>query len=195
MGSVKSLGGIIPPMTERSYVVAHDPRHPEGVGAIVSEGKSVTKASRLGATLLPIDSVLEQELAMGGFVKRQFGPDGIVFNANRGQSGCPIALQVRSGVPFVHWAAEVVQRGPSPQGQFRLWVNNGAAQLLSSGLAILNAPPAFRLEGGKLAESIVIRGSARMTGLTDGFMGLGLWGVCTDVAVLWIAVTQAQFAE
>lgn len=188
------MGGIIPPMSERSYVVAHDPRHPEGVGAIVSEPARVTKAMRTGAVLLPVDPVLEQELALGGFVKRQFGPDGIVFNANRGQSGCPIALQVRTGVPFVHWAAQVVQRGPSPQGQFRLWVNNGAAQLLSSGLAVLNAPPQFRLEASD-RDGIVIRGSARMTGLTDGFMGLGLWGVCSSVAVLWIAVSQAQFAE
>ncbi len=180
------------PMSEpKHYVVAHDPRHPEAVGAIVSEPAQLAKSRRAGAVLMPIDPTLETELAMGGFVKRSFGPDGVIFNANRGQSGCPIALQVRTDRPFIHWAAGIDKRGPSPQGQLRIWSNTGSAQVLSSGLAIIDSPRQFSPNDVPMVAS----GCCRMTGLTDGFMGLGLWGVCTDVGVLWFAVSQAHHAD
>ena len=140
---------------------------------------------------MPIDPALEQQLAMGGFAKRQFGPDGVVFNANRGQGGCPIALQVRIDVPFIHWAAGIVARGPNPQGQLRIWSNTGSASVLSSGLAVIGGPQQF----GPKDLPMVLRGVCRMTGLTDGFLGLGLWGVCTDVGVTWLAVSQSHHQE
>lgn len=178
----------------KHYVVAHAPKQPRDVGAIVSEPASVDKHRRHGNVLMPIDPALETELSHGGFSKRQFGPDGILFNANRGQGGCPLALQVRSGVPFIHWSAEVVRRGPSPVGTFKLWTNGGGgAQVLQTGLATLSTPLPIDLTGQ--GEAIIVSGVSRMNGLTDGFMGLGLWGVCTDLAVLWFAVTQAQNQE
>jgi hypothetical protein len=175
----------------KHYVVAHDPRHPEAVGAIVSEPAQLAKSRRAGAVLMPIDPALEHELAMGGFVKRNFGPDGVVFNANRGENGCPIALQVRTDRPFIHWAAGIVQRGPNPQGQLRIWSNTGSAQVLSAGLAVIASPAQF----AKDDMPSIITGRCRMTGLTDGFLGLGLWGVATGVGVLWLAVTQAHHEE
>ena len=177
----------------KHYVVAHAPRSPGDVGAIISEPAAAAKSRRFGAVLMPIEPSLELELVHGGFSKRQFGPDGILYNANRGQGGCPMALQVRSDVPFVHWSAEVVRRGPSPKGSLKLWTSGGSAQVLQVGLAVLQSPEPFDLTGQ--GESVIIGGVSRMTGLTDGFLGLGLWGVCTDVAVVWFAATQAHHQE
>ncbi len=178
-----------PPLPE--YVCAHDPLHPEAVGAVVSEPAQLRKAISRGAVYLPIDALLERELRLGGFVQRPWGPDGWLFRLNRGEGGSPFALQVRAGIPFIHWAAAVVPRG-GRRGKLQLHADQASVHTLNSGLAVVSAPVAFELATIN-DQPVIIRGVSRFNGNLDGFLGLDLWGVCDGIGVLWVAASQSSF--
>ncbi len=178
------------PKSLPEYVCAHDPQHPEAVGAIASEPGLLRKGIARGAVWLPIDSVLERELRLGGFVKRSWGNDGWIFRLNRGEAGSPFALQVRTGVPFIHWAAAVVPQG-GRRGKLQLHADQASTATLNSGLAVVTAPPAFELANDAGTPLRILRGVSRFQGTIDGFLGLDLYGVCDGIGVLWVAISQS----
>jgi hypothetical protein len=160
------------------------------VGALVSidNDRQVLASSALGAVYLPVSAGLERlpQLAMGGFMRASWGPKGWLFNANRGESGCPVSLSLHHGFSLVHWAAEVAPAVSSLVGQGRLQLisnrNIPASPVLSVGEAALPVT----LPSGKQ----IIRGTLSVNLFADATLAALLHGVCSNLAVHWLAVTQ-----
>ncbi len=172
-----------------SFVCAHS-SYPEDVGAVISDAPTIKHAQGRGALFLPIDPPLLFETSMGGFVRRNWGLTGWKYNSNRGEGGSPLVLQVQPGAPFLHWLAEVrsIDSNAPALGKLQLWVDQTSVSTLNSGLTVLSSPPGFNLD----LDTHYIRGTSRFQGNLPGFLALGLWGVCSNIKVTWVAVSQAS---
>lgn len=174
---------------QQGYVVAHDPQLPELVGNVYLDER-VARSRARSQVLLPVDVGALRGGALGGFVRRQWGNSGWLFADNAGKRGCPIAISVVPGPSYIHWAAGVIAVEDSAWCKLQLVASTDAAGGLNSGLSADRLPAPF-----ELSETAVVRGRSRSNVLMDGFLGLGLWGVCRAVSVLWLAVSQSTLPE
>ncbi len=175
---------------ERHYILAHPGPLKLAVGELVSSPQTVAKYSAEGAVFLPVDSEPLHTFKLGGFVRRDWGLQGWPFARNAGEGGAPTVLQVPAGACFIHWAAEVVCRSHRPaRGELRLWCDPASARTLNSGLSVVTPPAKFEIKPG---TTNVVQGVSRFNGGVDGFLSLGLWGVCDNAGVRWLAVSGSE---
>lgn len=184
-------------MPKLDFICAHDPHHPEAVGAVVSTSRQLQVAEAAGAVFLPLDPNLLRTFQLGGFVRRSWGKPGWIFNLNRGEGGSPLALQVQAGNSLLHWAAEIavvpsVDGKALATGKLQLALVRSAVGVLSPGFSQADQPQPFQFAQG---QSLLLRGAVQLNTLIDGFVAVQLWGVCSQVAVRWVAVSQSGAAS
>ncbi len=174
-------------MNNPHHIVAHPGLTNLKVGDVISEPQIIAQSNGRGAILLPVDSEHLLTSKLGGFIRRDWGQGGWAFNLNRGEGGCPLALEVPPGPSRIYWAAELRRLDSKliSTGKLQLWCDASSSSTLNSGLR--NIDPAVSFEIGP--DGFFARGVAQFNG-SAGFLGLGLWGVCTNVAVRWLAVSS-----
>ncbi len=173
------------------YIVAHPGPTKLEVGEVVKEPRVAQTLRARGAVLLPMDLELMHDLRLGGFIRRDWcvNRSPAWFDRGAGQGGAPTALQVRAGASYLHWAAEVHSTGGVAAGHLRLWCDPSEGLMLNSGLTNLSPPMSFTFEDD---DSIVLQGKATFNGARDGLVALGLWGVCSNARVSWMAVSNTE---
>lgn len=171
-------------------ICAHDPSNPGNVGAVffAKEQRTIDRAAAEGAIFLPLESNLLRMFSLGGFVRRDWGW-GWPMSLNRPESAAPTVLQVRAGDSQIHWVAELgTPEGYPARGKVQLALTRNAAGALAPGFSQVAQPDAFEL---KKDATLIVRGTAQLNTLIDGFVALHLWGTCSNVRVYWMAVSQS----
>ncbi len=177
-------------MSLPQFIVAHPGPTKLEVGEVIQAPNVAQSLRARGAVLLPVDLALLHELRLGGFIRRDWGSarSPAWFDRGAGQGGTPTVLQVQAGGSYLHWAAEISSiNGGVAAGHLRLWCDPSEGLMLNSGLANLVGPANFSIEGD---DSIVLQGKSFFNGARDGLVALGLWGVCSNVRVSWMAVSN-----
>ncbi len=159
------------------------------VGTLLpASSPAVSRGVSRGMVVLPTRRDLVEQLQLGGFVLRCFGAEGWVYDGQAGL-GCPTVLELAAGASRVHWAARVrpANMERSASGKLRLYARPGDPRFLSCGLALEQSPEEF---ASLPPEGVVFTGASGLNPTINGFLGLGLWGACRNVAVDWFAVSQ-----
>lgn len=176
-------------------IVLFDPKNSLPPGAVLETGNRACELAVMrGAVVLPVDAdLLQLGNGAAGFAARAWGY-GVSFEGNKAVRGCPLLLYVFPDRPMLHWAARLqVVNGALPRGNLRLVQNATQPGAPMGGLGA--TAPAIDL--GQLGEpdagqGWMVRGMCTVHTREQGYMGLLLQAVATNLRITFSAVTQSR---
>ncbi len=176
-------------------IVLFDPTHAFPAGAVAETGSRPLELAVLrGAVVLPVDADLLQ-LANGaaGFAARAWG-FGVPFEGGKAVRGCPMLLYVFPDRPKLHWSARLqVANGRTPRGTLRLMQNGTQPGAPHGGLgATAAAVDLGQLGPPDVGQGWTVGGTCALHTREQGYLGVQLQAVATDLRVTFSAITQSR---
>lgn len=186
-------------MPKLVHVSVYDPSRAVPNGTLLLDQLNAEKVARKGCLLLPVDDDLVPQMsgkAMGGFVIREWGKDGWLYQRRSGERGCPMLIQAVPERTWLYWAAQVVSPTGSRPDTLRL--SGDPAQ--GSGFFAAGASPVGvetwselgHFSRGSNAKSWMLEGRCRLSVTENGIFAFCLYGVAKDARVIWSAASIAS---
>jgi hypothetical protein len=185
-----------------AHVVTWDPTGQQDEGALIAD--EVARALRnKGAATMPIEPDLMRIGAAAGYHRRGWG-SGWTMSSVLPARIVPMVLWVARDVPNIHWQARLT---PSPELQVEGGIPKGglvgrlvlAADTAQQGVGSANLEQAERgrVDFEDLGQpdahgGWTVGGRASIRQMTDGFVGLSLYGFGRGLRIKWSAITQTR---
>lgn len=177
-------------------IVVWDPTGSQPVGKHIDGAQQAAVLEKEhGAVLLPIDSDLGTNNAVGGYFRKDWG-QGWPFLAMKAERGCPMLMYTLPDRPFIHWAMRVIPANGSKDVRGILRLTTNPAQLggqKTAGLTQLIDPVDLSTLGEPDKHGgWTIIGKCRLASNDQGFVGFNVYGTAQDALVVWSAVSQSK---
>lgn len=185
------------------FIVLEDPLRVYLPGTIL-EPEQAHASTAKGTVCLPIEQILFDRGALGGFFRRDWGQGRIAPSVPG-----PCAPLVMHVVPTMHklwWAAKLegsprliaeMRAGEQAIGQLRVVGDSGQSDVIACGLSndggsVIDLSSLDINEASGVTPSWVVQGTARLHVPNSGFMGFMLYGHAREMRILWTAISLTE---